>query len=781
MDSLFLSSQDISRLTSLSCRSSSFIIGTSTNQNDIMMRTNNANALYINNAQDILINTSHTRGRLNIGNSDNHIVCYHNNDLNKFSTIAVDSTGSLRLSSVDSLYFDSNIYILGQKLESSANELNYLHQVIPGTSTASRAMVTNSSNSIGGISDLSASTIHGTLQTAAQPNITKVGSLIDLDVIGNITVGGTVLAAIPIPASSGGTGFASYQKGDVLFGDENNQLSKLPAPPAKGFIMTYDNGTSQTGARWGYKFITDFARNLVDVRTITNTQYEIGPFFGKDSTSQHDLELDIQTVDLNNIGQNGISQSPILSGTIYPAPNVVSITGTGTLFNSQLIDFVSIQAGGEFRRVVDIINNTTITIDTPFTLTNRWELGANGSIATNANSRFGGSSFQGPNSATSNITMLIRSPDLNYTSDNTKLWTIEFYVRIVNAGLFGTAYTIISSSAANRFRLLRTAGDELQLSLGNGTTFNIANNTPTSQDLAQNTYVHIAIVFGGTFYRVYQNGTQRLNINSTEAIDASSFNSLILGANGNNFNGNIDEFRFSRVARYTANFTAPTAPFTFDANTISLNHFDTPSSATQSDESTLSIHNQYQYRIDGGIGADTLYYGYGISSSTNPSNSSYIFSSSAESPTLPLGFDLFTRIPFFAVSNELSQLVASRYCGSGSSSNSTTLIRFLTPVTIVLNDTTTPPASFSFSLLRLVPSNATSIILLITHNHLTANTCGVLIGSQIGATTLLTTNTPSTIQIEYTLPIADFILQSRLTAVAGASNYSLQLCGFHIR
>jgi hypothetical protein len=40
------------------------------------------------------------------------------------------------------------------------------------------------------------------------------------------------------------------------------------------------------------------------------------------------------------------------------------------------------------------------------------------------------------------------------------------------------------------------------------------------------------------------------------------------------FNGFIDELRISNVLRYSGNFTRPSAPFTPDANTVGLYHFD---------------------------------------------------------------------------------------------------------------------------------------------------------------------------------------------------------------
>ena len=100
--------------------------------------------------------------------------------------------------------------ILGSTLvTASGNELNYLSGVIPGTATASHALVTDADNNLSGLNDFSATQItattadlttvnatdiYGTLQTASQPNITSVGTLQDLTVSGTFTINGTPLS-----------------------------------------------------------------------------------------------------------------------------------------------------------------------------------------------------------------------------------------------------------------------------------------------------------------------------------------------------------------------------------------------------------------------------------------------------------------------------------------------------------------------------------------------------------------------------------------------------------
>ena len=90
---------------------------------------------------------------------------------------------------------------------------------------------------------------------------------------------------------------------------------------------------------------------------------------------------------------------------------------------------------------------------------------------------------------------------------------------------------------------------------------------------ATGTWYHIAVVRSGTTIYFFVNGTQQ----TTQGSGGSSYNfatptsGFYFGANndGNeNFNGNIDDFRITKgYARYTANFTPPTAAF-FDTGPV---------------------------------------------------------------------------------------------------------------------------------------------------------------------------------------------------------------------
>jgi hypothetical protein len=100
--------------------------------------------------------------------------------------------------------------------------------------------------------------------------------------------------------------------------------------------------------------------------------------------------------------------------------------------------------------------------------------------------------------------------------------------------------------------------------------------TGTSALPLNNTWYHVALARSGTSTKLFVNGTQ---VGSTWT-DTTNYIAapLYLGARYDGaipWNGYIDEVRISKgVARYTTTFTAPTAAFVGDLDTVLLLHFD---------------------------------------------------------------------------------------------------------------------------------------------------------------------------------------------------------------
>jgi hypothetical protein len=96
-----------------------------------------------------------------------------------------------------------------------------------------------------------------------------------------------------------------------------------------------------------------------------------------------------------------------------------------------------------------------------------------------------------------------------------------------------------------------------------GGTWN--NGSQTTAAVSLNTWTHIALVGDGTNYKIYLDGTHSGSANAVNNITSAL--PIYIGAqppptSARNFNGYIDDLRITKgFARYTANFTAPTAPF----------------------------------------------------------------------------------------------------------------------------------------------------------------------------------------------------------------------------
>ena len=176
----------------------------------------------------------------------------------------------------------------------------------------------------------------------------------------------------------------------------------------------------------------------------------------------------------------------------------------------------------------------------------------NAQIST-AQSKFGGASiaFDGVGDYLS----IADSSDWDVTAD----YTIEFWARHGSSGfLFTKGYLGTQSiSGTNGFAIGHFQGN---LSVRTASSLISSTGAPITS-LAWN---HIALVWSSSTLKGYVNGTEVL---STTAYTTSTAVPLIIGNFSNldanrYFDGYIDDLRITKgVARYTANFTPPTAPF----------------------------------------------------------------------------------------------------------------------------------------------------------------------------------------------------------------------------
>ena len=123
-----------------------------------------------------------------------------------------------------------------------------------------------------------------------------------------------------------------------------------------------------------------------------------------------------------------------------------------------------------------------------------------------------------------------------------------------------------------------------------------------STTLTTGVWYHIAVVKeSSSTVKIYVDGTLRYTDTSSSGQTDSAANlwfgrgmgiaSGLWDGTRYDLNGWMDEIRVSKTARYTANFTAPTTPFTNDSNTILLCHFDgTDASTVFLDDNGIADH-----------------------------------------------------------------------------------------------------------------------------------------------------------------------------------------------
>lgn len=289
-------------------------------------------------------------------------------------------------------------------------------------------------------------------------------------------------------------------------------------------------------------------RNAGTVTIYLNGVAGSGSSISNGTNSGNPTVIGNETGSSGNFFQGYISNFRIITGqALYTASFTPSTTPLTTSTGTQLL----------------LLGSNAGIVDT--TMQNN--LVTTGAVVSTTQSKFGGTSmyFNGSSRLT-----LPTGPNLNLSGN----FTIEFWVYF-SATLPG--YTELVCTSSNG-----TAGanmTELYVAANGSLTYYVQGSgilTSSAGVVTTNTWYHIALVKNGTSQVLYVNGTSV--VSATSSVQPNSGYSWTIGdriasAGSGQYplTGYIDDLRITNgVARYTANFTAPTVAFLDAASSTSL-------------------------------------------------------------------------------------------------------------------------------------------------------------------------------------------------------------------
>jgi len=166
--------------------------------------------------------------------------------------------------------------------------------------------------------------------------------------------------------------------------------------------------------------------------------------------------------------------------------------------------------------------------------------------------------------------------------------TLELFYK-PNFSVSAGQFNIISSSGSvtgpdgsNAISLQHTDNDSITGIVCVGGAMRILQ-TPSNTVSIGNVY-HLALTYDGSMVRLFVNGVLKASQAATGTINQKVAEDFVIGPKVGGFmettfynqmaKGWVDSVRISATARYTANFTAPTAKSSFDGNTLFQLNFD---------------------------------------------------------------------------------------------------------------------------------------------------------------------------------------------------------------
>lgn len=259
--------------------------------------------------------------------------------------------------------------------------------------------------------------------------------------------------------------------------------------------------------------------------------------------------ITITTGTADNLDYVGIARHNL--GTLQIPVGIQGKSGAADTFEKVLLHFDG--ADG----------STTITDNNRGGSAHIWTANGNAQIDT-AQSKFGNSSglFDGTGD-------YVTTPDHADFTFGSGAFTVDFWFRCTAAG--GTLEHLCGqcdstpTNAATSFRLHRTTGNFIQAIACVSTTAFTVTGTTQFTDILNIGWHHVAFIRTANILRLFIDGIQEGGDVSISGTVNDSANALSAGRAGevttDPWTGWIDEFRLSiGVARWTANFTPPTAP-----------------------------------------------------------------------------------------------------------------------------------------------------------------------------------------------------------------------------
>lgn len=178
---------------------------------------------------------------------------------------------------------------------------------------------------------------------------------------------------------------------------------------------------------------------------------------------------------------------------------------------------------------------------------------------TSATGKFGNSAaFDG----TGDSLRLADSDDFEFGSGD---FTIDFWYKATgaaaNLGIFSRKSVTGIGATGNNVAIMDD-GTNIAVYLY-GSDNNLILNAASFGARSTTDFIHYALVRNGSNWRTYRNGSYVTEVTSSFAVQDSDATSVSIGEYANqDLHGYLDEFRISKgIARWTANFTPPTAPY----------------------------------------------------------------------------------------------------------------------------------------------------------------------------------------------------------------------------